>query len=333
MKVSLKDIAKAAGVSLTAASLAINNKKGVNPDKAAMIRKIAVDMGYGKASPPLNKSGEVILFVQFNTNVSDNNYKTFIADYYNILAKLTSQYSMKLETKIFQNSDLDSVLESLNKEKACGIIFLGAGLYKKDINILNKCIIPSVFIDVHYGACDADFIDMDNFDSVEKILQYIINKNYKNIGFVQSHEKTPNFFLREKAFYNSLLLEENDIKISDKITISSSSSGKDEFIEAYKALEIKPEVVFCVNDIIAYNVIQACYDMNLKMPEDIGIIGFDDLPTSSILVPQLTTINISRKEIVRNAVNKLIDKIDNPEVNINSSILIKGSLIIRKSCL
>ena len=55
--------------------------------------------------------------------------------------------------------------------------------------------------------------------------------------------------------------------------------------------------------------------MNLRMPEDIGIIGFDDIPTSNILVLQLTTINISRKEIVKNTVNKLIDQIDNHEIN------------------
>jgi LacI family transcriptional regulator len=83
---------------------------------------------------------------------------------------------------------------------------------------------------------------------------------------------------------------------------------------------------------IAYQCIQACYDMNVEMPSQLGIIGFDDLPPSSILQPQLTTINISKKEIVRTALKKLLDKIDPTSHCITSTILIDGSLIIRKSC-
>lgn len=333
MKVTLKEIADKAGVSLAATSLALNNKKGVNSEKAAMIKKVANDLGYFKGSS-VNKAGETILFVQFNNNqnILNDIYKIFIADYYDSLTKLTDSYSMNLETKVFTTTNFSEVVKKLNTKKAFGIIFLGAGLYKEDIKILSTCEIPSVFIDVHYYGLNADFIDMNNYDCVEKILMYLSEKKYKNIGFVQNEEYTPNFTQRETAFYNSSIVHEKKINILDKITISGQLNGINQFINSYKALSIKPNVVFCANDTIAYNVIHACYEMDIKMPQELAIIGFDDLPTSSILNPQLSTINISRGEIIRLALEKLIDKIENPVTDINSTTLINGKLVIRKSC-
>ena len=330
---TIKEIALAANVSIATVSLALNNKKGVSTEKVAEIKKLAYKMGYYK-SIRTSYADKTILFVQVvkENQVINQNYRIFIADYMEGLASIASYYSLKIESKIYTKSTMEEILEDLNSMGAFGIVFLGAGMYPQDIEILKCCCIPSVFIDVHYAGVHADFIDMDNADCVYQIVAYLESKGYERVGFVQAQEKTPNFFYRENAFFEALKDSTLKCPLSCHFAIASDSTGVKQFVDQYSKCQEKPQAIFCVNDSIAYQCIQACYDMKLEMPSQLGIIGFDDLPTSSILQPELTTINISKQEIVRTGLRKLLDKTDPSNGGITSTILIDGTLVIRKSC-
>ncbi|WP_320130358.1 LacI family DNA-binding transcriptional regulator [uncultured Sphaerochaeta sp.] len=330
---TIKEIAQAAKVSIATVSLALNNKKGVSVAKAAEIKQLAYEMGYFKA----NRNSYVdktILFVQIvkDHQIMDQNYRIFIADYMEGLSSIASYYYLRIESKIYTKNTMEEILEDLDSLDVFGIVFLGAGLYPEDITILNRCCIPSVFIDVHYAGIHADFIDMDNADCVYQIVSYLESKNYQRVGFVQALERTPNFHYRENAFFEALKESSLECPPSCRYAIAPDSTGVKQFIEQYSKSQEKPQAIFCTNDMIAYQCIQACYDMGIVMPSSLGIVGFDDLPTSSILQPELTTINISKKEIVRIALRKLLDKTDPTNQGITSTILIDGSLVVRRSC-
>jgi LacI family transcriptional regulator len=330
---TIKEIAQAANVSIATVSLALNDKKGVSPAKVAEIKQLAYEMGYYKAMRT-SYANKTILFVQVvkDTQVVDQNYRIFIADYMEGLASIASFYSLKIESKFYTKSSMDEILVDLDSMDAFGIVFLGAGMYPEDIKVLQQCSIPSVFIDVHYAGVHADFIDMDNADCVYQIVSYLEAKGYDRVGFVQGLEKTPNFSYRENAFFEALRNSSLLCPPCCRYSIASDSRGVKQFIEQYSQSSEKPQAIFCANDTIAYQCIQACYDMKVEMPSQLGIIGFDDLPTSSILQPELTTINISKKEIVRSAMKRLLDKTDPTCSGITSTTLINGTLVVRKSC-
>jgi len=92
-----------------------------------------------------------------------------------------------------------------------------------------------------------------------------------------------------------------------------------------------PTAFFCMNDMIALGCIKALQKHNLKVPDDISIIGFDDLPSSSLSEPPLTSIRVSNHQIGRRAVERLIEKIMSPFDNVPENILVPNKLMIRDS--
>jgi LacI family transcriptional regulator len=330
---TIKEIAQAAHVSMATVSLALNNKKGVSARKAAEIRQLAFRMGYCK-SPRNQYAGKTILFVQVvqDHQLVNPNYRFFIADYMEGLSSIASSYYLKVESKYYTRHTNEEILADLEGQDVFGIVFLGAGMYPDDIRVLNRCSVPSVFIDVHFPGVHADFVDMDNADCVYQIVSYLESSGYKTVGFVQAGERTPNFGYREQAFFRALGDSSLRCPPDCRYTVDSDTAGVGQFIEQYSGCREKPEAIFCVNDTVAYQCIQACYDMDLKMPDELGIVGFDDLPASSILQPRLTTINISRKEIVRTALLRLLDKVDPACAGISLTALVPGDLVVRESC-
>lgn len=330
---TIKEIAQAAQVSMATVSLALNDKKGVSAQKAAEIKQLAYRMGYSKA-PQNRYVGKTILFVQVvkDHQVVDQNYRFFIADYMEGLSSIASYYYMKVESKYYTRRTNEEILADLENQDVFGIVFLGAGMYPDDIRVLNRCRIPSVFIDVHYPGVHADFVDMNNADCVYQIVSYLESRGYRTVGFVQGGEKTPNFSYREQAFFQALEGSSLCCPPSCRFVVKSDPSGVQQFIDQFSARSEKPEAVFCVNDTIAYQCIQACYDMDVPMPSGLGIVGFDDLPASNMLQPRLTTINIPRKEIVRLALRKLLDKTDPTYSQVATTMLVDGDLVVRDSC-
>jgi LacI family transcriptional regulator len=92
-----------------------------------------------------------------------------------------------------------------------------------------------------------------------------------------------------------------------------------------------PTAFFCMNDTIAYGCMKSLRDHNYRIPEDISIVGFDDLPSSSLMEPSLTTIRVSTHQIGQRALEKLTERIIAGSENIPENILISGKLVVRNS--
>ncbi|MDR0720000.1 MAG: substrate-binding domain-containing protein, partial [Treponema sp.] len=92
-----------------------------------------------------------------------------------------------------------------------------------------------------------------------------------------------------------------------------------------------PSAFFCLNDILAYGCLKALRDHNIRVPEDVSIIGFDDLPSSSFADPPLTTIRVSTRQIGQRALERLAQRISGLSYELPENILISGRLITRGS--
>jgi LacI family transcriptional regulator len=100
------------------------------------------------------------------------------------------------------------------------------------------------------------------------------------------------------------------------------------FLSRHSAL---PTAFFCMNDIMAYGCMKALRDRSYRIPEDVSVIGFDDLPSSAITEPPLTTVRVSTHQIGERALERLSDKIYNLAQGNPEKILVSGTLIIRNS--
>ena len=203
--------------------------------------------------------------------------------------------------KTFRTEELESVKKNLHGDDILGTIFLGAGLLPRDVRVLKKTGTPQVFIDVCYPGIGVDCIDMDNAQCVYEAAEYLSARGHGKIGLVQADERTPNFSMRERAFYEAFgEFGLTDCEHGEAFRIQQDQHrGKRQMIE--------------------------------QLESRASPVGFDDLPPSKIMRPRLTTVSIPRERIAKRALDVLLDRINTSAHKPPERILIGGRLVKRES--
>lgn len=331
--VKISDIAKKANVSVSSVSLVLNGKEGVGKKKREIILKIAKEMNYIKnpISQISEKKGDIrFLRVIKHGHIINRDHNVFLADYIEGLSNISKLKSYNLEIATSNEDELLHTIEYLNKSSIDGIIILGTELSRSDIDLFTNITKPIVFIDTYYPNKSFDFVDMDNFSAVYKIVENFIINKHRNIGIITTNVESQNFRQRESAFFHATneLLCNKTVKYTVGSTYEDSYNDFKTFIETSKDL---PSAIFCINDIIALGCMKALHEAKILIPDDISIVGFDNLPQSTTSTPPLTTINVEKQNIGELAMNMLINRIESKKSIPLMKVSIGTTLIIRES--
>ncbi|MDR1318119.1 MAG: LacI family DNA-binding transcriptional regulator [Treponema sp.] len=329
------DIAKAAEVSPSAVSLALNNKAGVSGELRRKIINIAQKMGYRHtfSEQYINENITIrLLKIAKHGHIVNERHHAFITEYLEGIETGAKKGKYKLEVSFFNRVDIEEIIESQKETEVDGFIILGTELNDHELAFFTGLRKPLVFIDTYFPLSVYDCVDMDNVDGVFKAIDHLYKAGHRSIGLVKSSYETRNFRMREFGFreameYFSLPVQEKFI-VSVDPTFEGSSRDMGKYLDRGKNL---PTAFFCMNDIIAYGSMKALRSHDFNIPEDISVIGFDDLPSSGFSDPPLTTIRVSTQQIGRRAVEKLSERIVNPSDLAAENILISGKLVIRSS--
>ena len=337
MQPRIIDIAREAEVSPSAVSLVLNNKPGVSSEVRQKIIAIAGKIGYKNVQPDQYRfSGENItirlLKIARHGHIINERHNPFITEYLEGIETETKKRKYKLEVSFFDKTPIDAIVDSQKDTAVGGLIILGTELSAHELDSFAELSTPIVFIDTYFPLSLYDCIDIDNADGVFRAIQHLYSNGHRSIGLVKSSYETTNFKMREFGFLESM---EYFALPAVKMFFSSVDPAFDRSINDFgkflnKAKKL-PTAFFCMNDMIALGCIKALQKRGIKVPDDISIIGFDDLPSSSLCDPTLTTIRVSSHQIGCRAVEKLSDKILNPGSGLPENILIPNKLIIRES--
>ena len=233
---------------------------------------------------------------------------------------------------ILCNSDNNETKEGkyfsiLQEKKVDGIILTAsdAGTNK----LIEKCSIPIVLVDRDITINrKVGRITVDNELGAYMATSFLIKKGCKNIGFISSNTK--NKTSAERLVGYERALKENGIKINKDITYYNNfqtETGYDGTLKILKNNQM--DAIFCGNDLIAIGAMKALKELKIRVPDDIRIIGFDDILFSEHLEPSLTTIKQPIYELGQNAVNILVNLINNNENDI--TIVLDPILVERGS--
>jgi LacI family transcriptional regulator len=164
------------------------------------------------------------------------------------------------------------------------------------------------------------------------VLSRFHNQGFRRIGFVASHVDTTNFRLRRDAFLKNMTRLNLPVHESDILSVESTYEGA--YLDTQALLSTGLDIAecyFCTNDVIAYGFIRALKEHGVSIPEDVSIIGFDNLPQSATMEPGLTTIDVSKRKIGYLAVTILDDLIAAAEPQPSVKILVGAELVLRAS--
>jgi LacI family transcriptional regulator len=330
------DIAREADVSPAAVSFALNNKPGVSSKVRQRIIKTASEMGYKNFSGAPFYSNENItirlLKIAKHGHIVNDRHNAFITEYMEGIEEEAQRKKFKLEVSFFNRVPIEEIVAVQKEAEVDGFIVLGTELHNHELSSFSAMSKPIVFIDTYFPYSVYDCIDMDNTDGVFKAVQYLYNAGHRSIGLIKSSYETRNFKMREFGFREAM--EYFSLPVQEKFIISVDPAFDGAILDMGKYLgqnKSLPSAFFCMNDIIAYGAIKALRNFEIDVPGKVSIIGFDDLPSSSLSEPPLTTVRVSTQRIGRRAIEKLAEQLADRSNHITENILISGSLVIRGS--
>ena len=308
---NLKEIAKAAGVSPSAVSLVLNGKSGVGVQKRAQVTQLLLSNGYSIAPRQSSERAKSICFLKFSRHGHlVNGNADFTARIMDAAEKECRRLGYEFRVVVFRNDQFPEILEKLRTSMPDGILLLGTELTSDDMAYLPQFSAPLVVVDNLLAREDYNCVDMNNEDASYKIAEHLYQKGHQEIGYLYNNLPSYNCTARFQAFREALpkfglsIPEENIIPISPV------------FIDAYvdtltllKEHRRLPEALVATNDTIALAASKAILEFGLRIPEDISIIGFDNIQFSEFSIPALTTISVSCMDIGIWSVRLLQDRI------------------------
>lgn len=326
MRVTIKDVSKKAGVSVTSATYAINGTGSVSAKKKEIILKVADELGYvpsGIARSLRNKKTDFVGYFSYSLSSGPvfSDLTKGIEDYFNknnqeMLACCSSPYTTKI-TRL------------LNERMVDGAIIMSE--YIPDELILKIACkdFPVIVLDRDLYAENISCILVDNFGSSYNVGKYIKDKGLKNVGCILGSGFDGRE--RKKGFFKAI--EDFNLNIQKNWILNGNFQAKTAYDETVNLIKSKnlPEVIFCISDEMAIACIQAFQASGYKIPNDICIIGMDDIPLASFISPKLTTIHRPIYELGELAAETLYNMMYKNQKSVKK--ILSTNLIERESCI
>jgi len=296
--ITAKEIAKMLNISPSAVSLALNGKPGVSDATRELILNTAAKYNYAprhsQRSAPVRNiryviylgEGHVVNEISFYSIVLQGIEATAKKLGYNVL--VSYYYSDQSET-----DQLNAIYQN-----TAGIILLGtefdesSGWFNHPI-VNQHPEIPLVMVDNKTFQAEIDCIFTDNLRGAYKAVDYLIHRGHTNIGYFSSVQRIPNFDERSEGVHRAVADHpETTLKVIP-VDFATEKAYRDicRWLEEQREL---PTAFFADSDVIAFGAIRAFNRFGYKVPEDISIIGFDDMPACEMVSPPLTTIRVMK---------------------------------------
>jgi LacI family transcriptional regulator/LacI family purine nucleotide synthesis repressor len=329
---TIKDIARKAGVSVATVSKVMNGYDDIGEVTKAKVLKIIEENNYrpnaNAQSLRTNKSFLVGLFFKDHqdSGVKHPFFRGIISGLEEKL--LENNYDMILFSANWE--DQFSYLEKCEFRNVDGAILMGMPRDDPKLPELLNAKIPSVFIDLDMSAERASYIISDNEEGARKAVRHLAELGHQKIATIEGEEITVPTQKRLAGYKAEM--EAQNLEIRDEWVIQGrfSVDGGCQAMKEILRLEDKPTAIFCQGDEIAVGAMQAIEEAGLKVPDDFSIVGFDDIEISQYLNPALTTVGQKKEEMGIEAAKMVIELINNQEEKVEPEI-IDTELIVRNS--
>lgn len=188
--------------------------------------------------------------------------------------------------------------------------------------------LPFVFVDNYLLDLDVSFVGNDNYGGARKLVKYLFSRGYRRIGFILSTTSSSASNDRLAAYIK--VHEEEGVAVDRDILIHSHAVFNDGIELAPLLLAKKVDCIFAINDTVAMGVQKYCFANGIKIPEDVGLCGYDDIEQASMLPIPLTTIRQKKSELGYRAASLLLERMAHPE-GYEQKIILQPELVVRQS--
>lgn len=339
MPVTIKDIAKIAGVSHATVSRSLNDSPRVAQDTKERIKKIASAMDFqfnaNARSLSTSRTGTIGIIYQ---EITDNSQMHF---YFSYLQKQVRRSLEREDLDVIvafsENSFTgeNNIKKLITREKVDGLIISRAHINHKILKFMKDSKIPFVFfhqIPVEIDLEGIDAISTDHFLGGYLATEHLIKLGHRNILCISRVGGEEEFRLRTEGY--KAALKDYNLPCSNDLILYSNRSFQGGYAMMKEKLAMLKTVtaIFVQTDLQALGVINALIEHGISVPNDVAVVGYDDIELATYFRPSITTIHQPREELAVLTCERLIELIKGPKPKKQKILLIKPSLVIRESC-
>lgn len=336
MGITAKELAQKLNLSEAAVSLALNNKPGVSTQTKKKVLDAAREFNYdftriNSAEYSASPQGSIylIMYRKHGAIVTDTPFFSQLFEGIDLECKRYNYFLNVLY--LYEEDPISSHLLLIINAGAKGIILLGTEMQEIDLLPFSNCPIPIVLLDNYFETYDMDCILINNIKGAFNATDYLIKTRKSQPGYMQSSYAINNFNERADGFYKAL--RKNGMSTSRSIVHRLSPSIEGAYADMIQLLSQNEPIANCYfadNDLIAIGAIRALQEHGYQVPEDVSIIGFDNIPLCTYVSPSLTTLNVPKEYMGQMAVRRLHERITSYQ-NEYIKIEVSANLIKRKS--
>ncbi|MDO4622528.1 MAG: LacI family DNA-binding transcriptional regulator [Eubacteriales bacterium] len=334
MAVTAKFLAEKLHLSQTAVSMALRNKPGVSTETRQLVLKTAEQYGYdfSRLAPESTLTGSIYVIL-YKTSNAILSYTPIFDEYIEGVRRVAEKE--KLHVKLLQiwekSDDLERSLEEIRGSDCIGIVLVGTEITAAVCRRFTSLTMPVVLLDTYLEDVSCDSVLINNETGAYKATDYLISRAKSQPGYIRSSYRIPNF--EERLVGYKKAIRANGMSVSRSVMHELAPSFDGAFADMMQIIQSKEplaQAYFCENDILAISTIKALKASGFRVPEDIAVIGFDNIQEARIIDPSLTTMDVPRQFLGESAIRQLLFRIQN-RVPASAKIAITPVLVKRFS--
>ncbi|GGD35639.1 LacI family transcriptional regulator [Microbacterium faecale] len=324
-RTTITDVARAAGVSVATVSKVINGRDGVAAATSERVLKIVSDLGYASSlvATSMRRSRTHVLGV-------------LVAEFEPFALRLLNGVSSALSDTDYDvlayagavSSGSHHGWESRSLSRLGGTLIDGAIVVTPTVRPPETAV-PVVSVDPHTGPAGSASVDTDNLRGARLATEHLISLGHTRIGHLRGRSDLESARLRERGYAEALsaagIAHDAALVAEGGYRAAEASAGAAVLLD----LEQPPTAIFAANDISAMELIRVANARGVRVPEDLSVVGFDDIPEAIAMTPSLTTIRQPLEDMGRAAVDLLVRMMDDDAAP--THIRLDSDLVVRES--
>jgi len=329
--VDIRDVARRAKVSTATVSRTVNQVSTVDARLAKRVWKAIAELGYYP-----NRQARTLVSGRsrtFGLIVSEitNPFFPEIVETFETLA-VEQHYEILLTSTIHDPKRMELAVRRMIEGRVEGVAILTFGMEDALLEHLRFRNLPLVFVDVGPKAPRVSNIRVDYADGIRQAIQHLAALRHDRIGFVSGPLGLRSAVARRDAFEGSM--REIGLPVRPEYVVEGDHrlEGGKWALQKLSRLRERPTALLCSNDMTAIGVIREAFELKIKVPQELSVVGFDDIRMADFMIPPLTTVQMSQTELAKLAFNALLKEVKRetpaPE---GSEYVLKTRLVLRSS--
>lgn len=330
--INIKEVAVRAGVSIATVSRVLNNTNLVKEDTRKHILRVVEDLNYkpSQIARSLSKRKTDTIGLILPDLVGE----FFMDVTHNIDAEAYKAKRFTMVSSSHKQRDMLRTLEEfLNSGRVDGLIMMVPQVEDDMKNFIRKSDKPVVFLNPIPDSDEFVTFSINNYQGAFASVEHLISHGYKNIGMIKGPNENCEAEDRFLGYQDALI--KNKIPYNPDFVVEGDFSSRSGYYGLMRLLSqsVKPDAIFAANDMTALGIYEAARDSNIKIPQDLAVVGFDDIFLTKLISPRLTTVHVPISELSSKAVQyliKMIEKEVDPKAPYNE--VISTGLVFGGSC-